>query len=575
MEPNYEYVGGYERYIARARALNEAGDRGRADAFAAVASALQLFPPGRQFDPPRGQFFGPMMSGGFGEVPDMAFVRRPETIACLRGRMRRFRDLFRRARIADTVWEFSEKPDPDAARVAVDAYLDAGGQQIAASAEFAAMMGAGALARALALARAINDNTRIERAVRSISAAIDELAARDEHVALFTLIEALLPLDRAVDLGPAEAALDAHLRRLESRDADNFHFRQGVIELQIRLARRGGRTERVQALQRMYGEAIAAEAAWKGAHYDNGALVAMHFYAKAADHFEKIGDRERAGELRKLERAAYGGARFTKIQASVEVDLKPYRDWLAEVFVDERGRELVWPAIVTALPLPTPEQIAKQQEANARETPLLSMIGVSTVRPEGVLEDVSPEEAARRRSQTFAYQGHALHVATLVRLAREVHGAGPFGAAAALHATGLFDETGRALLERVLRALEARDWTSAAYLAGPLIERLVRAIAEKAGIEVMYTERAAGRARRMRVAIEVLLRRLPLPEPVLAYVRWTMTHPGLNLRNEAGHGLLEVAESHEGLGAHVLYTLLALSFADLDLVATTSSPTDT
>lgn len=45
-----------------------------------------------------------------------------------------------------------------------------------------------------------------------------------------------------------------------------------------------------------------------------------------------------------------------------------------------------------------------------------------------------------------------------------------------------------------------------------------------------------------------------------------MTHPGLNVRNEVGHGLLELDACNEFLGAHILYTLLALCFGDLVFV---------
>jgi len=573
MEPNYEYVGAYApRYLGRAKTFFDSGDTKRAEAFSAIGSALQLFPPGRRKQVLRGEFFGPMASGGFGEIPDMAFVRRPETIACLRQRMTRIRHLFRRARVADTVWEFAEEPDPDAARIAADAYLDAGSQQLSASERFAAMMGAGAMARSLDLARAINDRDRIGRATAAFTRAIRYLAGGDEHVALFTLVESLLRLGRDVDLQPAEDALREHLERLTARDEDNFHFRQAILELQIQLARRRGDAEEVKSLQRKVGESIADEAAWKGAHYDNGGLVAMHFYAKAAEHFEKLGDRKRADELHRRERESFGGARFSSIRATVDLDLKPYRDWLEKVFNGGQGETLLWAAILKGVPLPTLEEIGKQHDKATQDSPLLSMMGVSTVRPEGVLDDVSADEAARRRAQTVAYQAHGLYVATLIQLALEERSAGATRAGLPLHATGLFDKTGNALLERVLRAIEERDWLAAGYLAGPLIERVVRTLATQAQIDVMYTDRGGGRPRRQRVAIEVLMRQLPLHEDVLAYAKWTMTHPGLNIRNEAGHGLLDVDACNEVLGAHVIYTLLALCFSDLVLV--TPDPTD-
>ena len=63
-EPNLEYVGGYERYVRRARALIESGDVARAHAFGAVASALQLYPPHAERNAPRGQYLA-----GVGTTP--------------------------------------------------------------------------------------------------------------------------------------------------------------------------------------------------------------------------------------------------------------------------------------------------------------------------------------------------------------------------------------------------------------------------------------------------------------------------------------------------------------------------
>lgn len=71
-----------------------------------------------------------MMSGGFGEVPSMALIRRPETIDFLRTRLPRIKHSLRRARLADTIWEFAEGPDAEAARAAADAYLEVGSRQL-------------------------------------------------------------------------------------------------------------------------------------------------------------------------------------------------------------------------------------------------------------------------------------------------------------------------------------------------------------------------------------------------------------------------------------------------------------
>lgn len=232
MEPDYEYLDVFSRrYIRVANKLRVAGEAERADAFRAMGSAMQLFPGTGARDAARGQFFGPMMSGSFGEVPSMAFMRRAETISFLRTRLPRVKHRLRRARLADTIWEFAERPDAEAARIAADAYLDVGSRQVVDMAEHAPMSGAGAFARSLRLARAINDAARVQRVVASINDALRSLAVRGgEDAALFTLVEALLSGQKgAADLDPADEALRQRYEALSSSQDDNFHFVQVAI----------------------------------------------------------------------------------------------------------------------------------------------------------------------------------------------------------------------------------------------------------------------------------------------------------------------------------------------------------
>lgn len=571
MEPDYEYMDPYgRRYMQMANRLAQAGERERADAYAALASAFQLFPPHHEKPAVRGQYFGPMATGSFGEIPSMAFVREPRTVAFLKSRINRIRDPLRRARVADTVWEFAAQPDPEAARQAIDGYLTVGARQLRGTSEFAAMSGSGALGRALQLALAINDKERIRKAVDTITQGIRYLADRhtqEEHVPLFRLVEALLMIrDKELDTAAATEALQRHRDALEALDDDVFHFIQGIIELQIRLARRVGDDERAERLERELGESYASEGAWKQVHYSNGALIAMHFYAKAAAHFEGLGDRKRADELHARERAAFGGATFHELRAEVQVSAAPFEEWLTRVLTNDERKVAMWPAVLEALPVPTLAAIEEQRRKADDGAPILALMGTSTVRPEGVLEYVTAEEASRQRAARFAYEQHGLNVALLVRLAREKHQATPTDALPAFRSTAFFDETSEELLTKVLAAIANEEWLSAGYLAGPLIERLVRARVSKIGGDVMYTDRGGGKPRRLRKPLEQLLDALPLRPDLLAYVRWVVAHPGLNLRNEAGHGLLEKGQSHEVLGAHILYTILALSFGDLELV---------
>jgi len=82
-------------------------------------------------------------------------------------------------------------------------------------------------------------------------------------------------------------------------------------------------------------------------------------------------------------------------------------------------------------------------------------------------------------------------------------------------------------------------------------------------METMYTDRSGGRVRRLQRSIEELLLRLPVAADLRDYAMWVTSDPGLNLRNDGGHGLLEKGRCHEVLGAHVVYLTIALAYANL------------
>jgi hypothetical protein len=551
-------------------AWDERGDAARACAFRIVGAAFQLLPTWRSYKVPRGQYFGPLASGAFGNAPDMTLFDNKAAVAVLRERASRMRDPRRRARLADAAWEYGGHVD--AARLAIDAYESFGAGWIGSEAEHLPMYGAAALARAAVLARTVSDETRTTRMRDRIDEAMRSLAGRDEHVALFILIEAALATSPALDalLGEADAALEQQYTRVAARDADNFNFQRGLLRLRRALAVKRSDGLAVRGLDRELAEAVVREAAWKGAHYDNGAFVEMHFLEEAAQRFEALGDQTRALELRGREREAFPRAKFQSHEHTVRFEAGPFRDWLKRALGSQENRTRMWSEVVPALPLPPRDEILAMQGDEQRELPFVASADLTTVTPEGITEIVSASAASFRRAQRFAYEYHGANMALLVKLAGEDYKVGARDAAAALVASGRFDDTSRALLDRMASAYDAGDWLTVGYLAGPLLERVTRRLAVMAQLETRSTERrlrSGEMLRRDYVPIEEVLSRLPLGGDLGAYVMWVVSRPGLNVRNEAAHGVLEKDRCHEVLGAHVLYCLLALAFTDLADVA--------
>jgi Phosphoesterase family len=464
------FLHGYAgRHLVRADQALARGDQATADSHRSVAAAYQLFSDENNFTRERGRYLKPMAEFGTQTVPDLTYLAQPSTLANLRIRLPRTRDVARRARIADVLWEFGG--DAAAASEAIASYETIASDLIGKDIEFATFQGAGALVRAYALARALNDKALSERLSEVVLRRIEELAGGNEHAALETLAELLVEVGGVDDakLARVERALEDHLATLQSESEGTFTSEQRVLETLVKVARTRHNEAAAASRNQEIGESIAREGEWKWRQMANGGLVAGFFLEKAAKHFDALGDRVRAAQLRARERVALSGAEFHTLESEIEVDLKPYRRWLEKVFA-ANGPEAFWLAWLFAVPLPTDDEIAG---SDARNRSVVDLFGMSTIDDDLIVDSPDPEESRRRRERGFAYLGIRTHVLNLFGVARDVFKVEAASAEAVLVESGRYDETARELLKRFLAAVDNRDFTSV-YLSGPLFEKLVR-----------------------------------------------------------------------------------------------------
>ena len=547
-----------------ANLFDSKGERSRADAYFGIAIAYKMVADWREPNVEPGAYFKPSGFTGVQQQQELDFLKKPETLALLLYRLDRTEDPIRKARLADIVWEFGR--NPRAARIAIDFYSRAVQDQIY-DASLDAHLVAAYVGRAVALARRLKEGLEVmESLVHLACDSIDRIAREREILALTLLIDSLLQWKTAPRelLDSADCALICALRLMPGSRTDNFLARSSVLNLLLRIANLRKDGARAGNVSTAIGEALASEAE-RYSRDPSTVSVAMGYFEKAAQQFQKIGDRARVQQLRAAERECGRQAKYGSFSARLQQDLEPYNKFWSAFFGDgipSRAQRLsFWERLPELIPAPTNMQMEDAINAIRQVSPLLSQIPVTYIEGELEREGVSAEEGLRRRGQYFVYLDHAMRVLSLLAAGRLSHGILAAEAVRALEANPRFDSMALEIFDRLAQCFDTRDWITLACLAGPLLERLLRTVAIESGLETKFQESGGGRTRLNYKSIEVLLREISMEENLRNYLTWLTSDPGLNLRNKVGHGYIHLEECEPVMGVQVLYGIIALAFA--------------
>lgn len=552
VRPNYTEMSSYAvPYLQRAQQFDEQGDE-RVLPYSALGVAYELGSAWRVPATRRGEFFDVVSKSM------AAILRDVSALAVLKARLPRVRHLVRRTRLADVLWEFGDR-QVDAARIAVNGYIEQARRGFASDEEHAPMYAAGAASRALAIARGIRDAGLVGAATAQIAAALPRLVAAVENVAAFTLAETVVAWGMTELYEPVDQHLSALLSSLRASEFNTFHHQQKALELLLAVATRLGKADRAQQLRVEIGETMVREATSK----PEGSGANLVLTERAAVYFERtLHDRDRAVELRRGQRTIVAAMTFGTVGGEFGTSLPPIRAWIEDVLA-RFDRRVFWSLTPFAFPLPTPKALAQMISDAQSEVPFLALIGHEPIEAGGIKESVPAAAAMTRLVREQVYGMSAVRYRVLVDLAKEEYGITAQEALQLFESSGRFDATAVALSRRVLAAVDSGDWVTAAHLAAPLFERLLRRVAEDAGIWVRYSNTAGGGSRQEYRAVEELLRELPLSEPLREFAKQVLTYPGQNLRNEVGHGYLDEDRCTPELGGQLVQLLIQLAQADL------------
>ncbi|MGH7934895.1 MAG: DUF7380 domain-containing protein [Candidatus Binataceae bacterium] len=542
------------------------GERARADAYFSLAVAYKAVANWREPNAEPGTYFQASGFTGTQQQQEMDFLKKPETLALLLYRSGRTQDPIRKARLADIVWEFAR--NPDSARIAIDCYARAVQDQVYAGSLDAHLVAA-YLARAIALARRLKEGAEIMESFAHLACdALDRIAREKEFLALTLLVNSLLewrPTPPEL-LNYADCALMRALGLMPGSRGDNFFARSSILELLRRIANLRKDDARTLLIIGAIGETLVAEAE-RYSRDPSTVSIAMGYFERAARHFQKIGDRARAEELRVAERNCGRQATYGIFSARIQQDLSPYLKFWSDFFggkIPSRAERLsFWGRLPDFVPVPTQAHIEDAISAARRLSPLLSEIPVVYIEDELEREGVSAEEGLRRRALYSVHLDHAMRVFALLSAGLTSYGIVAAEAVNALESNGRFDLLAMEMFQRLVNSFDQRDWITLACLAAPLLERIVRAVATEADVETKFQESGGGRIRLNYKSIEVLLREIPIEENLKNYITWLTSDPGRNLRNKVGHGYIHLEECEPLMGVQVVYAAVALAFAKL------------
>lgn len=515
---------------------------------------------------PWNSYFGPMGSGIDGQgktfyFPDIAGTV-PETVDHWAARARSLKHPFLKSRYADLAWEMSgligkRKRDPEDARIAVDAYLDAIPRMAEVHEHVLFAI------RALDLAVLIGDTERTNRTRVTFMELHRGLMKNGAGMWWFA-VDRLLEDKKAGVTDEERAELVADLESIATKGSTtgdpakfNPHDTKDAAERLIPYYRRLKKFDDIKRLHQAVGAAFE--------HFASNAdpMLAAALLQTATDAYSRAGlkderDRTRISMQQKIGAA---GENLQSFEHKIEITKDDMERFLDLVIVDD---------LVTSLVRLTREFLLKragldqQVEKTLKEAPIMAHITQMVMADNRVTAKIgSVEDDAFGRvflEAKLAFQFLAPWLAQAILRLREKHDVAPEHFVGWANRHGLFDDM--SLLLEGVAAWERGDQVKAAHVLIPQIERALRKVADS--IDVPITK-AHPTIPGTSVAIgmgEILYNNKVAealgPDTTFHFQALYADPRGINLRNEIAHGLLDAGQFDWHLGNLIIHSILIL-----------------
>lgn len=548
---------------AARQALVDPSDAERAGAWAEV---LAFGLAAGHHENPWNSYFGPQWSGVsedgtkvFG--PDIAGTP-PTVVDHWAGRARSLKHPFLKARYADLAWEMSRiiakrRRDPEDARVAIDAYIEAIPRM---ESDHEPVLFA---IRALDLAVLTGDRQRVDRA-RSAVMNVHRAIRKRGRGLWWHAVDRLLEDKKAGVTDEERAELVADLESIvafgsDADDPTQFHPHEAkdAAERLIPYYRRLNRFDDIRRLHTRIGEAFEQSAALAEP------MLAAAWLQTATEQYRNAGLKEERDRTRILmqEKIGMAGENLQSFEHKIEISRDDMEKFLDMVVVDDLATTFVrmaWEFLLKRA------KLEERVQKTLKEAPLMAHIPqeiMASNRVAARIGSVEDDLLGRLFHQSqFEFQFATPWLAQAFRRLYEKHDVVPEAFAGWANRLALFEDM--SLLVEGVRAWEREDHVKAAHVLVPQIERALRKIADDLEVPVTKAHPTVP-GTSVVIGIGEILNNAKVAEALgtdlTFHLQALYSDPrGSNLRNEIAHGLMHTDAFHWHLGNLIIHTLLML-----------------
>lgn len=515
-------------------------------------------------------YFGPMGSRTYEDGrqeywPDIAGTH-PEVIGHWARQARRLKHPVLKARYADLAWDMSRAitniaPDPDMARIAIDAYLASLDLRPDAHRAFEAAI------RALDLAQMLRDTGRIENARKALLELHRIAVQRPEGLwrkAFDRLID-----DKHAGLKEEEtdrlvADLEALLTRFSNTaDPKQFdpHSAEDVAKRLIGYhSKRKKHEERVR-LQQIVGRSFEHAASLADP------MLASSFLQTAVTAYReaRLPEESKRARVEMEEKIEASHAQMQTHTFEIPISSEGMEQFLGSVVTQDIGSTF---ARIASKFLHSRERLEAEVRTHMETSPLMAMIS-QTIMAEnhvaatvGSVEDDPFGRVIRQAVQTISFDDMWL-LAALHR-AIEVHSLTPHHFVGWIARTRLYDDL--VLLMEGVAAWFQGDFVKAIHVLIPQVEMGLRKIVDKLGRPITKAHpKIPGASVVVNMGDILYMKEVTdvLGRDITLHLLTLYADPrGFNLRNEMAHGFMSSDQMDAAHAARIIHTLMLLGVWD-------------